>query len=73
MNVIRSIEDKYQTDYKEKQHRQMAKPPNITFLISASESEININYRVACVKSLHEFKKFYTKFYMKASIITSRD
>ena len=55
MNVIRSIEDKYQTDYKEKQHRQMAKPPNITFLISASESEININYRVACVKSLHEF------------------
>lgn len=67
MNVIRSVGDKYQTDYKEKQHRQMAKPPNITLLISAFESVININYRIACVKSLQEFSKFYT---LKAFIIS---
>ena len=38
----------------------MAKPPNKTLGFSASKSVININYPIACIKSLHEFKKFYT-------------
>ena len=46
----------------------MAKPPNKTLGISASKSVININYPIACIKSLHEFLKNYT---VKAFIIVT--